>query len=263
MPDVRWSMFASNHARFDVVLCDIDGCLADEGPAPLDLAALAKVAAHNDRAMRDRDAALITVCTGRPQPFAEAICRLIHNTALECVAENGAWLYHPGTNHYEMDPEITPDHLRQVREAAAWLHETFGPQGVSQQPGKTAAVSLYHDDTPFLMEEVLPRVTEGLRRRGLTLRVSRTERYINCDLPHVSKGSALDRLLARHGLKRDRLAGIGDSMSDIAIRERVAFFACPANAIAEVKSAADFVSDRTQAEGVLDILREIESPSKA
>jgi len=247
-------MVRSTHARFDAVICDIDGCLSDEGTAPFDLGALARVAAHNDRAIRERDLPVITLCSGRPQPFAEAMCRLIHNSVLPCVAENGVWLYHPGTNEYDMDPSITRDHLSRVRESEAWLREAYGPKGVSQQPGKTAAISLYHDDTGFLMDEVMPEVERGMRERGIPLRVSRTERYVNCDLEHVSKGTALDRLFERTGLRRDRLAGIGDSGSDLAIRERVAWFGCPANAIDEVKAKSDLVARAEQAHGVLELL---------
>jgi hypothetical protein len=246
--------WTTTHSRFDAIICDIDGCLSDEGTAPFDLGALAKVAAHNRRAIERRDVPLLTVCSGRPQPFAEAMCRAIRNTELPCVAENGVWLYHPGTNVYDMDPSITCEHVDAVGAASAWLRESFGRRGVSQQPGKSASISLYHDDTAYLMDEVMPAVSAGVQVCGWPLRVSRTERYVNLDLSHVSKGTALDRLLEQTGLKRERLAGIGDAASDLAIRERVAFFACPANAIDELKTKADLVATRAQVDGVLDIL---------
>src|SRR5690606_4683927 len=84
-------------ARFDLIIADIDGCLTPEGPEPFDVARLAQIAAHNERAFSG-DAGTpppITLCSGRPQPFAEAMCRLIHNTRIPCVCENGVWVYHP------------------------------------------------------------------------------------------------------------------------------------------------------------------------
>ena len=247
-------MLQSTHPRFDAVICDIDGCLTEEGPTPFDLEGLARVAAHNDRAIEVGDVPVITVCSGRPQPFAEAICRVIHNSVLSCVAENGVWLYHPGTNVYDMEPSITPHHRRQVRETEAWLLEDYGPRGVSQQPGKGASISLYHEDTVYLMDGVMPEVEAGLRERESGLRVSCTEKYVNLDLAHVSKGTGLDRLYSQFGLRPERLAGIGDAASDLAIRERVAWFGCPANAIDELKERADFVAPSAQIEGVLEIL---------
>lgn len=250
-------MLRSTHARFDAVICDIDGCLTDEGSTPFDLDGLVRVAAHNDRAIEQGDLPVITVCSGRPQPFAEAICRIIHNSVLPCVAENGVWMYHPGTNVYAMEPSITPDHRRQVREAEAWLLETYAPKGVSQQPGKGASISLYHADTEYLMNDVMPEVARGLEARKIGLRVSRTEKYVNLDLAHVSKGTGLDRLYAEVGLKPERLAGIGDAASDLAIRERVEWFGCPANAIDDIKRVADYVSPHAQVIGVLDIITKL------
>jgi len=236
------------------ILSDVDGCLVSEGVDPFDVARLSEVAAWNRAAIATRDRPLLTICTGRPQPFAEAICRLVANTELPCVAENGAWIYHPATNAYTLDPGITRDDLNAVNALSAWIREDFGPRGVTQQPGKTASVSLYHDDTPLLLGEVLEAVREGVASRGWPFRVTHTERYVNCDLHHVSKAVAIDRWMERTGLSTEQLAGIGDAASDLFIRERVAWFACPANAVDQIKQHADYVSSEPEVAGVLDIL---------
>lgn len=241
-------------SRFDLVIADIDGCLAPEGSEAMDIESLAKIAEHNRLARERRDRPLVTVCSGRPQPYAEAMCKLIGNLWAPCVAENGVWLYHPGENLYLMDPAITAEDRRAVREAAAWLEETYGPRGVTQQPGKAAAVSLYHADTAYL-KSIAPEIEREFERRGWPLRVSMTWLYINCDLKHVSKGTGLDRLIEATGVERERLAGIGDTTGDRPIRERVAWFACPANAQEEIKREADFVAGGREAVGVVEILQ--------
>jgi hydroxymethylpyrimidine pyrophosphatase-like HAD family hydrolase len=126
---------------FDAVLCDIDGCLVDEGSGPLDLARLDEVARWNRRACAHGDRPVVTLCSGRPQPFAEAMCRLVANSRLACIAENGVWLYDPGTNRYAIEPRITPADVALVRDAEAWVRDALGPLGVSIQPGKTASIS--------------------------------------------------------------------------------------------------------------------------
>src|SRR5881392_785113 len=93
--------------RFDAVISDIDGCLAPESSHPIDAAALAAIAEHNRLAQDDRDRPVLTVCSGRPEPFAEAICRFTANRTVPCIAENGVWLYHPDRNGYDRDPSIT------------------------------------------------------------------------------------------------------------------------------------------------------------
>jgi len=247
--------------RFDVVFCDIDGCLGPESSGALDVASLAKVAEHNRRAQEHRDRPVVTLCTGRPQPFAEAMTKLIGNTTVPLVAENGVWVYDPAANAYLMDPAITREHRAAVRDAAAWLESEFSPSGVTQQPGKAASISLYHPEPDYL-KTIAPRIREAFAARAWPLRVSMTWLYINCDLTHVSKGTGLDRVLemlpARLGggrpVERSRLAGIGDTPSDLAIRERVGWFGCPGNADAQLKPVADVVATGHEAAGVVELL---------
>lgn len=242
--------------RYDAVISDIDGCLSPETTDPLDAPRLSRVAAWNEAAQAGGDRPVVTVCSGRPEPFAEAMCRIIANRTLPCVAENGVWLWHPADNRYDMDPRISLQDLRAVQAAREWVAAELGPRGVVMQPGKAASISLYHADTAFLRSLEGP-VREEFDRRGWALRVSMTWLYINCDLAHVSKGTGLDRLIAAAGVRSDRLAGIGDTMSDLAIRERVAFFACPSNADERLKERADYVSAHAEVEGVLDILEQV------
>lgn len=249
---------ATSHPRFDLIISDNDGCLVAEDTSPMDLESLGRLAAHNRLAQANRDRPIPTLCSGRPQPFAEAMCRLLANRTVPCIAENGVWMYNPADNSYEMDPAITLAHRAAVREASEWIASEFGPKGVSQQPGKSASISLYHADTEYL-KSIRPRVADEFARRGWPLRVSMTWFYVNCDLAHVSKGTGLDRLLAATGTKRERLMGIGDTTGDLLIRERVAFFACPANAQDEIKKVADYVSPFPEARGVVDIVERFAS----
>lgn len=242
--------------RFDAVISDIDGCLSPESSAPIDAAALVRIADYNRLAQDRGDRPVLTVCTGRPEPFAEAMCRIVANRTVPCIAENGVWLYHPDRNGYDRDPRITAADLAAVQEARAWVEAALGPRGVVMQPGKSCSISLYHDDTD-LLRSMEPEVRDEFERRGWPFRVSMTWLYINCDLRHISKGTALDRLMAQTGLTPDRLAGIGDTLSDLPIAERVAFFACPANAAEAIKARAHYVSPYAEAEGVLDILERL------
>ncbi|MBX3375931.1 MAG: HAD family phosphatase [Phycisphaeraceae bacterium] len=242
--------------RFDAVICDIDGCLAPESSAPFNAQALIRVAEHNHAAQTRLDRPIVTVCSGRPEPFVEAMCRLIANRTLPAIAENGVWLYHPSTNAYDRDPSITPEHLRTVRDAAAWVEADLGPTGVVMQPGKSCSISLYHDNTEYL-RRLEPVVRARAERESWPLRISMTWLYINCDLAHISKGTALERWIAATGIPSDRLAGIGDTPSDLPIADRVAFFACPGNAMPAIRSRANTIARSDEAEGVVEILQEM------
>lgn len=239
---------------YDLVISDIDGCLSPESSHPFDLPNLTLIARHNQLALERGDRAIVTVCSGRPQPFAEAMCRLLHNTTMPCVCENGVWVYHPGENRYEMDPAITSSHLAAVRDLSDWCRVEFAPLGVTQQPGKSASVTLWHPDTAILRERIMPRVENEAARRAWPFGVTMTWLYINCDLAHINKGTAIDRMLSQIKLPRARLAGIGDTPGDKHIADRVAFFACPANAAPSIREHAHYVSPHAEAAGVVDIL---------
>jgi hydroxymethylpyrimidine pyrophosphatase-like HAD family hydrolase len=240
-------------ARHDLVICDVDGCLSSESAEPFDVEGLSAIAAHNRLAIHQRDRPIVTVCTGRPIPFAEAMCRLIQNSVVPCVGENGVWLWDPASNAHRSDPAITAEHWKILQAARSFVQETFGPRGVVLQPGKSASVTLYHSDTAIL-HEIFPELKAEFEKRGWPFRVSMTWLYINCDLSFISKASGIRRLLEATGIPPERTAGIGDTMSDRPIAEAVADFACPANASEEIQKFAKYVSPEPEVLGVVDIL---------
>jgi hydroxymethylpyrimidine pyrophosphatase-like HAD family hydrolase len=242
--------------RFDAVISDIDGCMGPESHAPVDARALASIADYNHAAKDRGDRPVVTLCSGRPQPYAEALCRVLANTTLPCVCEMGVWLYDPRDNRFLRDPAIRPEHLRAVSEATQWIEADLIPRGVVIQPGKTASISLWHPDTAFL-KGLMPGLVETFRARGWPLRVTDTVAWVNCDLAHVSKSTGIARLLDMCRLTKARLAGIGDTLGDMAIREHVAYFACPSNADPRLKAVADYVSPHEEVDGVLDILERL------
>ncbi len=104
---------------------------------------------------------------------------------------------------------------------------------------------------------MVPRIANEFQERNWPIRVSMTWLYINCDLQHVNKGTAIDRLLAETGIAPERTAGIGDTMGDRFIAERVSWFGCPANAETEIRKLAAYVSPHQEVKGVLDILERL------
>ena len=239
---------------YDLIISDIDGCLSPEDSSPLNLTKLSLIAEHNRLAFENHDRPKLTLCTGRPIPFAESLCRLLQNPSIPCVAENGVWLYNPSCNGYLMDPSITDKQLEMVHEAELFSLKTYRNEGLTLQPGKSASVTLYHPD-PVVLQRIAPQLQQQFDQNGFEFRVSLTLFYINCDLPQITKASGIDRLLEMTGVDAERTAGIGDTSSDLAIAQRVETFGCPANAIQSVKEAAHFVSEYEQIDGVLDFMQ--------
>ena len=244
------------------MICDVDGCLSPESAGAFDFGALRAIRRHNDLAYQRGDRPVLTPCTGRPLPFAEAMARLLGNRSVPLIAENGVWLYWPGRNTYDRDPRITPEHARLIHQLSEWIDARYAARGVVQQPGKAASVSLYHDDTSVL-HDIVDEIRGEIGERAWPLRVSMTWLYINIDFDFIDKGTAIDRLLDALDLKdaKPRLAGVGDTQSDLKIRSRVGWFACPSNAKDEVKAQADYVATEPEAKGVVEIINRIAAVS--
>src|SRR5450432_2630264 len=140
----------THHRRFDLVICDIDGCLTPEGLEDVDQEALAHITRYNRQARAAGDRPELTLCSGRPQPYVEALSRLL-GIAVPCIAENGVWLYDPSTNVYRIDSGITSRDVDAVASITSWMRSRYAGAGAAIQPGKTASVSLYHPDHRWLV----------------------------------------------------------------------------------------------------------------
>jgi 3-deoxy-D-manno-octulosonate 8-phosphate phosphatase (KDO 8-P phosphatase) len=80
------------------------------------------------------------------------------------------------------------------------------------------------------------RGSEATRRRAGELGVAELH------LGVADKGAALADVQARLGLAPEHTAAMGDDLGDLALKQRAAFFAAPADARAEVRGAADLVT---------------------
>jgi hydroxymethylpyrimidine pyrophosphatase-like HAD family hydrolase len=152
--------------KYDLVICDIDGCLSPESHAPINGPALSLIAQHNRQAIQNRDRPVVTLCSGRPIGFVECLCRLIHNTLIPCIGENGVWIWRPADNSFECEPAITDEHLEVVHEARKLIRSLYHAHGVIQQPGKSASVALYHPDTDYL-RSIFPIIADEFQKRGI------------------------------------------------------------------------------------------------
>lgn len=236
----------------DAIVCDIDGCLGPESTEPMDISGLEWIRNWNLGAM-EAGLPRLTLCSGRPLPFVEALCRVVCNTSLPAICENGVWLFDPASNGFVRDPSISAGDIHAVHEASEWIEEDFGGQGVVIQPGKSASISLWHPEVEFL-RSLVPVLNTRFGQEGWPFRVSMTVAWINCDLAHISKGTGLKRFVERTGLRKERMIGIGDSASDLVMKEHVRAFACPANAAAEVRANSDVIAREEEILGVCEIL---------
>lgn len=239
------------------IISDIDGCISPEESVAWDMGKFLELARRIQDANADRSPlAPLTFCTGRPQPYVEVLMKLLNVTA-PAICENGAVFYTLHNNTASYAPGVTREKIAGLRAVRRFVEAEIlpaFPQTVIQF-GKEAQLSIFSQE-PEVFAEIKPRIERFVSENGgPELHISPSHFYLNISLMGVDKGEAL-RVLARQlGAGHDELAGIGDTVGDLPLRETVGFFACPANATDEIKAVADYVSPYPLAEGVLDILK--------
>jgi HAD superfamily hydrolase (TIGR01484 family) len=238
------------------LIFDIDGCLSPEESISWDLDLFSRFA----RLSRDASGGAgplppFTLCTGRPQPYAEVLMKLLDIRA-PVICENGAVLYTLHDNYARYGPGVTEEKILALRDLRAYLETQVLPQRpeVVLQFGKEAQISIYSEN-PQVFASIQEEIERFVARKGAPdLAVNSSHYYLNISLAGVDKGHALRVLLDELNVGRDEIAGVGDTDGDLPLREAVGFFACPANAKPSIKAVADYVSPWPVLAGVLDIL---------
>jgi len=247
--------YASDARRFDAVFCDVDGCLLPEQTEPADMGVLAQIAEHNARAQRDRDRPIVVPCTGRPQPFCEAVCKMLGRfDGIPAICEHGGFRYFFEEHRWEIEPAITDQGRAAIRQAEKWVETHLAPLGCFLELGKHTGVTIIHHDVDYLHRELMGPIEKAVGEHAWPFEIATTWTCVNLNLVGVSKGRAIARTIDELGLDRSRLGGIGDTMGDLSIRQEVAWFGCPSNALDGLKQHADAVANAPLAAGTLELL---------
>lgn len=239
-----------------LIIADIDGCISPEESRAWDGPLFDRFAARcRDASAGSGTLAPLTLCTGRPQPYVEALMKIL-DIRFPAICESGAVIYRLENNLSSFGPAITSTMIQGLHQLRDFIMAEILPAwpGLIYQFGKEAQMSLFSED-PSCFEAVSKSIQAYADTiEGLQLTMTPSHYYLNIDLAGVTKGTAIQLIAEEFALSRDDMAGIGDTLGDMSIRESVGFFACPANAVAALKDVADYVSPWPDQQGLLDIL---------
>lgn len=240
-----------------VYACDIDGCLAAAGHADFDLAALGEMAALNERSSDDRAVPALTIVTGRPHAYVDALCQLLR-IDLPVSFENGAGFAtrRPYRAWLRDDIGTVLDELRRFERVV----ERDGR--FMLQPGKVASLSVFPATGAYRYEQLVSDVAALLDEGGYPLMLDPSTDCVNVLLPGVDKASGFVSLLEELGVDGAQVAGIGDSVGDVGWLARCGVSVAPANAVPEVLAAADLALPGQDVAAALAGYRELISANR-
>ncbi len=239
--------------------CDMDGTLFDDQK---------RVSPENRAAIESfvREGGSFGVATGRAPSIIGAIERELPVNA-PCILFNGAGLYDLSKKQYLTAHPINPDQTERIVSRAVELRfntcpQIFNADGIYEtNPDQRDDPQTVFEDMPVchvpfgqvpqpFLKFLLAHTSEDLDYLHKTLAAEglfegltafrSSDAYLEFVAPGVNKGMALEDVRARCGDVRKILA-IGDYNNDLEMVALADIGGAPANAIDEVKSAADIV----------------------
>ncbi|AFY75813.1 HAD-superfamily hydrolase, subfamily IIB [Pleurocapsa sp. PCC 7327] len=216
--------------HFLALATDYDGTLAADGRVTeATVAALER--------LRESGRKLILV-TGR---LLDDLCRVFPNVDLfeSVVAENGALLYFPATKEEQLlgdrPPEAFIERLRSL---------DVRPLSV----GKVIVATWKPNEMTVLA---------AIRDLGLELQIIFNKGAVMILPSGIDKAAGLNAALNRMGLSADNVIAVGDAENDLSFLKLCGFSVAVANALPMVKQAADWVTQGSRGEGIIELIERL------
>lgn len=233
---------------------DLDGCISFPFRTP-DWDAITEIRRLNIESRSDSTIPPLAVCTGRPYPYAEAVCQWL-DVRLPFVFESAA-LYHWEGNRVQTALNDELSDLEPVREFKAWIQDVILPQfpkAVLEFTKMMDAGIVAHEKE--IIDEIYPLVKREIERRGSSMEVHITDVSVNILLPGNNKGRGITMLADSQRLSLDEVAYIGDTGGDIPALKIVGKPFSPDNATRGVKEVSEVLPLKTSS-AVLEAYRRV------
>ncbi len=238
-----------------LVLTDIDGCLSGGEMQPFNLPSLEFIADLNRRARVGAAPFSVTLCSGRPATYVEAVAQMI-DAHQPVIFENGNGLYFPTTYRFAFNPFMTSAMRVELAEIRRVVQSELVERGMAIiQPGKEASMTMFPVPTDLSLAQLADLTRQTLRPIARDYVVKASVSCVEILSATIDKGVGVDWLARELPMPTTQMAGIGDAPSDLTFLRRMGRSATVANAMEEVKAAVGYVSAQNNVEGVVDILK--------
>lgn len=236
-------------------ITDLDGCVSHPFVSP-DWEAISKIKELNQRSRKEAAIPALTICSGRPFPYVEAVAQWL-DVDIPMVFESGGGMYDFKTNEITWNPYFDDEAKAAVAEIKDWMNGTLikNYKGTYPEFAKYTDVGLVNQDSSkvaLMHEEILNYVPE----RYPMFEVHATDISVNIILKKANKGVGITLLCEMLGLDLDEVAYIGDSSGDVPGLQIVGKSFAPLNAKSFVKDTVDQVT-KEATEGVLEAYHQL------
>lgn len=221
-------------------ITDIDGCLTTPFETP-DWELLSQIRRLNEQSIHDIAVPGLTICSGRPMPYVEAVAQWL-GVRHPAVFESGG-VYEMETNEVHFLSAFDEEAEEQINELKNWLQKEI----IDHYPNmileftKRMDAGLIHLEKGVI-DEVHPEIVSYVEENYPGFEVHKTDVSINIILGNNNKANGIGRICDLLELDPKEVAYIGDSGGDIPGLKIVGRPFAPFNAIDEVKQYAEVVN---------------------
>ncbi len=222
---------------------DLDGCISFPFKTP-NWENIQKIRELNLRSREDENIPSLSICTGRPYPYAEAVAQWL-DIRLPFVFES-AGLYHWDGNRIETALENTKEQLKPINEVKKWIEEKILPNfpTTNLEFTKLMDAGIVTPDKQIILE-ILPEVENKILSDFPQLELHATDISINILLKGNNKLQGMKLLADSLNIGLDEIAYIGDTSGDIPALEKVKMAFSPSNATRGVKNVSRNIDAQT------------------
>lgn len=233
---------------------DLDGCISHPFKTPT-WSAINSIRKLNEQGGNDSTIPPITICTGRPFPYAEAVGQWL-NIRHPFVFES-AGLYHWDGNRIETAIDRSEESLAPIREARDWIINDVlpnYPNAILEFTKMMDAGIVCPDES--IINEIYEAALKRIPEINPDLEIHTTEISINILMPGNNKLQGLKLLGKSLNVGLDEMAYIGDTGGDAVALKEVKMPFAPSNARKVAKDVAtELPFDTTEA--VLEAYRRV------
>lgn len=217
---------------------DLDGCLAEPFVTP-DWDAFSQIKLLQAKALHDPCIPELSICTGRPFPYVEAIAQFL-NLRQPLIFECGGGLFNPVTRNILINPSYDENIAAQKQELLRYAETELIPQfpNIMQEFTKKTDIGLVSLNTEHITT-LYHQAKAYVMQHYPDFEVHKTDISINIIAKLCNKGAGLEFLSRYSGIALEEMAYIGDSTGDISALTLVSRPFAPANAVAEVHAVAE------------------------
>ncbi len=235
---------------------DIDGCLAQPYTG-YDLEGLATLRDHAAQAgapAAEHPTPAVSICSGRPYPYVEAMTQALDLT-VPVLFEAGGGRFDPVEAQTVWNPAFTDEIAAEVEEVQHWfVTECIPGTKMSLDHAKRTQAGVVSPDADEIVK-ARAETERFVEAHVPDLRVFSTDVSVDVLPPGITKRKGLEWLTDHLGVEMDEVAYIGDADSDLEALAAVGTSFAPANADAEVRRAVDHVTDGSILDGTLEAYR--------